>query len=97
LKLPRTGELTETQNGSARGVFLYLDRPLAEAFRIPVTLTLAPHVALRDPMRVRLAAPVVRAAAPGIGVGIAAVIEEFLGSASRDGWEVSRRAGARAN
>jgi hypothetical protein len=78
--------LTETQNVSARGVFLYLDRALAEGTRIHVTLTLPPHVTLTDPVRVRFTARVVRAEAPlpASRVGIAAVIEdyEFLRSAA---------------
>jgi hypothetical protein len=74
------GELvTETQNVSARGVFLYLDRVLAEGSRIAVTLTFPPHVTLTDPVRVRFTARVVRAEAPlpASRVGIAAVIEEY--------------------
>jgi len=78
--------LTETQNVSARGVFLYLDRPLAEGSRIQVTLTLPPHVTLTDAVRVRFAARVIRTEAPlpASRVGIAAVIEnyEFLRSAA---------------
>jgi hypothetical protein len=78
--------LTETQNVSARGVFLYLDRPLPEGSRIHVTLTLPPHVTLTHPVRVRFTARVVRAEAPlpASRVGIAAVIEdyEFLRSAA---------------
>lgn len=71
--------LTETQNVSARGVFLYLDRPLAEGSRMHVTLTFPPHVTLTDPVRVRFTARVVRAEAPlpASRVGIAAVIEEY--------------------
>jgi len=78
--------LTETQNVSARGVFLYLDRPLAEGSRIQVTLTLPPHVTLTDAVRVRFTARVIRTEAPlpASRVGIAAVIEnyEFLRSAA---------------
>ena len=78
--------LTETQNVSARGVFLYLDRPLAEGSRMHVTLTLPPHITLTDPVRVRFTARVVRSEAPlpASRIGIAAVIEEyeFLRSAS---------------
>src|SRR5881275_1590950 len=37
---------TETQNVSARGVFFYLDRPLAEGTPIEVTMTFPPHVSL---------------------------------------------------
>ena len=71
--------LTETQNVSARGVFLYLDRSLAAGSRIHVTLTFPPHVTLTDPVRVRFTARVVRAEAPlpASRVGIAAVIEEY--------------------
>jgi hypothetical protein len=71
--------LTETQNVSARGVFLYLDRALAEGSRIHVTLTFPPHVTLTDPVRVRFTARVVRTEAPlpASRVGIAAVIEEY--------------------
>ena len=52
--------LTETQNVSARGVFFYLDRPLAEGSRIEVTMTFPPHVTLTEPVRVRFTARVVR-------------------------------------
>jgi hypothetical protein len=71
--------LTETQNVSARGVFLYLDRTLAAGSRIHVTLTFPPHVTLTDPVRVRFTARVLRAEAPlpACRVGIAAVIEEY--------------------
>jgi PilZ domain len=70
---------TETQNVSARGVFLYLDRPLADGSRIHVTLTFPPHITLTDPVRVRFTARVVRAEAPlpASRVGIAAIIEEY--------------------
>jgi hypothetical protein len=78
--------LTETQNVSARGVFLYLDRPLAEGSRIQVTLTFPPHITLTDPVRVRFTARVLRAEAPlpASRIGIAAIIEdyEFLRSAA---------------
>jgi hypothetical protein len=71
--------MTETQNVSARGVFLYLDRPLPEGSRIAVTLTFPPHVTLTDPLRVRFTARVLRTEAPlpASRVGIAAVIEEY--------------------
>jgi len=71
--------LTETQNVSARGVFFYLDAPLAEGARIEVTMTFPPHVTLTDPVRVRFVARVVRVEAP-LPVsrkGVAAVIEEY--------------------
>ena len=38
---------TETQNVSARGVFLYLDRAIAEGTRLEVTLTFPPHITLQ--------------------------------------------------
>ena len=71
--------VTETQNVSARGVFFYLDRPLAEGTRIEVTMTFPPHVTLTEPVRVRFTARVVRAEKPlpASRVGIAAVIEEY--------------------
>ena len=81
--------LTETQNVSARGVFLYLDRTLAAGSRIHVALTFPPHVTLTEPLRVRFRARVVRVEAPlpASRVGIAAVIEEyeFLRSAASVG------------
>lgn len=71
--------LTETQNVSARGVFFYLDRPLAEGARIEVTMTFPPHVTLTEPVRVRFTARVVRIEdSPSISsVGVAAMIEEY--------------------
>jgi hypothetical protein len=71
--------LTETQNVSARGVFLYVDRALAEGSRIAVTLTFPPHVTLTDPVRVRFTARVVRVETPlpASRFGIAAIIEEY--------------------
>lgn len=71
--------LTETQNVSARGVFFYLDRPIAEGSRIEVTLTFPPHVTLTDPVRVRFTARVVRVEAPlpVSRIGVAALIEEY--------------------
>jgi hypothetical protein len=71
--------LTETQNVSARGVFFYLDRPLAEGMGIEVTMTFPPHVTLTEPVRVRFTARVVRVETShaGPGVGVAAMIEEY--------------------
>ena len=70
------GLLTETQNVSARGVFFYLDHPLAEGARIEVTMTFPPHVTLTDPVRVRFTARVVRIESSNSlsGVGVAAMI-----------------------
>ncbi|HEX3353194.1 MAG: PilZ domain-containing protein [Terriglobales bacterium] len=70
---------TETQNVSARGVFFYLDRPLAEGMGIEVTMTFPPHVTLTEPVRVRFTARVVRieTSQAAAGVGVAAMIEEY--------------------
>jgi hypothetical protein len=75
---------TETQNVSARGVFFYLDKPLAEGMRIEVTMTFPPHLTLTDSVRVRFVARVVRTEKlPVSRVGVAALIEmyEFLRAA----------------
>jgi len=71
--------LTETQNVSARGVFFYLDRPLAEGSRIEVTMTFPPHVTLTEPVRVRFIARVVRleSSPSASSIGVAAMIEEY--------------------
>ncbi len=71
--------LTETQNVSARGVFFYLDRPLAEGMRIEVTMTFPPHVTLTEPVRVRFTARVVRVETSPAhsSIGVAAMIEEY--------------------
>jgi hypothetical protein len=71
--------MTETQNVSARGVFFYLDRPLAEGARIEVTMTFPPHVTLTEPVRVRFVARVVRIedSESISSVGVAAMIEEY--------------------
>jgi len=80
--------LTETQNVSARGVFFYLDRPVAEGSNIEVTLTFPPHVTLTDSVRVCFRARVIRVETPlpASRVGVAAMIEEyeFLRSASAE-------------
>jgi PilZ domain len=71
--------MTETQNVSARGVFFYLDRPLAEGARIEVTMTFPPHVTLTEPVRVRFTARVVRVedSHSVSNIGVAAMIEEY--------------------
>jgi PilZ domain-containing protein len=71
--------LTETQNVSARGVFFYLDRTVAEGSHIEVTLTFPPHVTLTDSVRVRFRARVIRVEAPlpASRIGVAALIEEY--------------------
>src|SRR5881275_614832 len=70
---------TETQNVSARGVFFYLDRPVAEGSDIEVTLTFPPHVTLTDSVRVRFRARVIRVETPlpASRIGVAAMIEEY--------------------
>jgi len=76
---------TETQNVSARGVFFYLDRAVAEGTRCEVTLTFPPHITLTDAVRVRFHARVIRVESPlpSLRIGTAATIEdyEFLRSA----------------
>jgi hypothetical protein len=83
---------TETQNVSARGVYFYLDRPLAEGTRLEVTMTFPPHVTLTEPVRVRFTARVVRVeTSPEYsGMGVAAMIEEYEFLRSNSGPEVSR-------
>ena len=75
---------TETQNVSARGVFFYLDRPLAAGTLCEVTLTFPPHITLTDAVRVRFTARVIRVESPlpSSRIGTAAMIEnyEFLRS-----------------
>lgn len=71
--------LTETQNVSARGVFFYVDRAIAEGLRIQVTLTFPPHITLTDSVRVRFTGRVIRVEKPlpASRVGVAALIEEY--------------------
>ncbi len=70
---------TETQNVSARGVFFYLDRPVAEGTACEVTLTFPPHITLTDAVRVRFTARVIRSESPlpSLRVGTAAMIEDY--------------------
>jgi hypothetical protein len=71
--------LTETQNVSARGVFFYIDRVVAEGSRIEVTMTFPPHITLTDSVRVRFTARVIRVEKPLplSRIGVAALIEEY--------------------
>jgi hypothetical protein len=71
--------MTETQNVSARGVFLYLDRPMSYNTRSRVTLTFPPHVTLTDSVRVRFTARVIRIEdpLPSARIGVAAIIEDY--------------------
>lgn len=75
---------TETQNVSARGVFFYLEQPVATGTKIEVTLTFPPHITLTDAVRVRFSARVIRVERPlpSARIGVAAMIEnyEFLRS-----------------
>jgi hypothetical protein len=70
---------TETQNVSARGVFLYLDRAVSAGTKLEVTLTFPPHITLTDAVRVRFAARVIRVESPlpSLRIGTAAMIEEY--------------------
>jgi hypothetical protein len=70
---------TETQNVSARGVFFYLDRPVAPGTACEVTLTFPPHITLTDAVRVRFTARVIRVESPlpSLRVGTAAMIEDY--------------------
>src|SRR5579863_1847474 len=70
---------TETENVSARGIFFYLDRWMAEGARVEVTMAFPRQVTLTDPLRVRFLARVVRITSeePTSRVGVAAVIEEY--------------------
>lgn len=78
---------TETQNVSARGVFFYLDRPIAAGTSLEMTLTFPPHITLTDAVRVRFSARVIRVEdpLPSARFGIAAMIDayEFLHSGGR--------------
>lgn len=89
--------LTETQNVSARGVFFYLDRAVAEGTLLDIVLTFPPHVTLTDSVRVRFSARVVRVDTPlpASRVGVAAVIEEyeFLRSGSSYANDLAKWAG----
>jgi hypothetical protein len=71
---------TETENVSARGIFFYLDRWMAEGARVEVTMAFPRQVTLADPVRVRFLARVLRVVpvqSPATRVGVAAVIEEY--------------------
>ena len=70
---------TETQNVSARGVYLYLDRAVPAGTRCEVILTFPPHITLTDAVRVRFTARVIRSEAPlpSSKVGTAAMIEDY--------------------
>lgn len=70
---------TETVNVSARGIFFYLDRWMAEGARVEVTMAFPRQVTLTDPVQVRFMARVIRVVpdTSPTRVGVAAVIEEY--------------------
>ena len=70
---------TETQNVSARGVFLYLDRAVEAGAKLEVTLTCPPHITLTDAVRVRFRSRVIRVEhpLPTARIGVAAMIEDY--------------------
>jgi hypothetical protein len=70
---------SETQNVSARGVFFYLNQPVATGTRCEVTLTFPPHITLTEAVRVRFTARVIRVEAPlpSARIGTAAMIEDY--------------------
>ena len=82
---------TETQNVSARGVYFYLDQPIAPDSQIHVILTFPPHVTLTDAVRVRFTARIIRVEdpMPSSRIGVAALIEEyeFMRAIPADGLE----------
>ena len=69
---------TQTENISARGVFFYLDRLMAEGSRLELTMEFPPQVTLADSLTVRCIARVLRVERDGIDrSGVAAKIEEY--------------------
>lgn len=76
--------LTETHNVSARGIFFYIDRPIASGSRLEITLTLPSQITLAEAVRVRFTARVLRTETTqgSSRTGVAAAIEdhEFLRS-----------------
>ena len=88
--------VTETRNVSARGVFFYIDRPLAAGTQIEVTMTFPPHITFTESLRVRFSARVLRMESdePSGRVGVAAEIlqYEFLPSVkpSDDAFEAAK-------
>jgi hypothetical protein len=68
----------ETRDVSARGVFFYIDKRLAEGSAIEFTLTLPPEITLTESIRVRCKGRVIRveeSAEERVGVG--AVIDQY--------------------
>lgn len=70
---------TETENVSARGVFLYLDKPVTAGTKLEITLAFPPHITLTDTVQVRFFARVIRVESPlaSARFGVAAMIENY--------------------
>ena len=70
---------TETENVSARGVFFYLDKPVAAGTQLEITLAFPPHITLTDTILVRFFARVIRVESPlpSSPIGVAAMIEDY--------------------
>lgn len=80
VRLEGAGELhTETQNVSARGVFFYLDQPVAAGTKVEITLAFPAHITLTDTILVRFFARVIRVESPlpSAPIGVAAMIENY--------------------
>jgi hypothetical protein len=79
VQFPEQNFQTETQNVSARGVFLYLDRSVSPGTQLEITLTFPPHITLTEAVRVRFTARVIRVEhpQPSLRIGIAAIIEDY--------------------
>ena len=79
VKFADTGELpAQTKDVSARGVYFYVDTPIAQGSALDFTLTLPPEITLTDSIRVRCQGKVVRVDESPTGkVGIAAMIEQY--------------------
>jgi hypothetical protein len=67
-----------TQDVSARGIFLYSEKPISEGARLELTLTLPSEVTLTESMRVRCCGRVLRCS-PSAGQrhGIAVYLESY--------------------
>ena len=74
-----TAQIASTRDVSARGIFFYLDTPLAEGSKLEFTLTLPPEITLTDSIRVQCTGRVVRVqeGMPDGKIGIAARIEHY--------------------
>lgn len=70
--------ITETHNVSARGIFFYIDQPIAAHARLEVTLTLPSQLTFADSVRVRFTGHIVRVESGRTSqIGIAATIEKY--------------------